>query len=262
MQSLEEPTVYHMIKQCTDSTHQLVISLKELVNHVKSKADSMILQNLSRVMISSDIRSTCLENATSFGMKCDGLTLHKSYCSTRSFVYTASTGPAPVDSSNGEIVHNTCAHNNDALVTTSCIVSSTTDHTNRVDSEEETDITKDHTSLLRATLHDADFIPNKEPPFMPFVSDDDGFTRNEPTFGVLPSDRRNVNHSSQSYKARIVSNPELTVVNCETDGALKPKSHHLALPHHITSGGPVKEPMIGNYLLKMFIIPLEVVNLY
>ena len=50
-----------------------------------------------------------------------------------------------------------------------------------------------------------------------FVSEDDGSSHSESSFGYISSHRRDVNYSNYSYKARIVGNSELAGAYSETD---------------------------------------------
>ena len=80
---------------------------------------------------------------------------------------------------------------------------------------------------------------NKELAFKevrPFISDDNGTSHYESTFGTLPSDRINYNYSDLSFKAKIVG---LADGHCEKDIAQKSHDHQqLMLP--CTIDGQVK----------------------
>ena len=118
--------------------------------------------------------------------------------------------------------------------------------TSYVDSVEETGLNPNNIFAVaeRATQQSTDFKELSRD-VKAFISDDDGASCNEATFGILSSDRRNFSYSDYSFRAKIVGNSALTDAYYESDKPHKPQDDHLKLPYPSSSNGPVKEPVTG-----------------
>jgi len=234
--SLRESTICHTTEQPWLETNGLIIST-EKVNHVDCK-----YQQTPRLMANGD----------------EGITPCKSnFCSGTMIIKTGPTNNVLIDCNDKELVHNT--DERDTAVTTTYIDLNPS-YKNVINPEEETcaDISKaiysngfNLTSQERST--NVDFILNEEPTSkgtMPFMSFDDGTTRNESTVGISSrsGDSKNFNYSSYSLKTRIVGSSDLASTYCETSRAHKPQDHLPTLPHpshNDDRDSPVKKPIIG-----------------
>lgn len=155
------------------------------------------------------------------------------------------TDSVTTDCSEEELLH--CTDVDDTKEATVCC------HTNCTASyvypEEESGLNPNDTFTVseRATQQNIDFALTKElsRDVKAFLSDDDGTSHNEATFGILSSDRRNFNYSDYSLKAKIVGNSQLIDAYCESDRPHKPQDDHLKLPYPTNSNGPIKEPVAG-----------------
>ena len=138
----------------------------------------------------------------------------------------------------------------DTTVTTCYTDSSSTKLKNEVNCGEESGVNSNNlTSLTRTTPKKNDFNLDEElsKNVIPFASNDDGASRNESTFGVFSSSKRDFNYSNNSYKARIVGKSGSTGAYCEANKPHRSQDHQLTLPHpvDISNDSPVKKLVTG-----------------
>ena len=131
---------------------------------------------------------------------------------------------------------------------TMCYTDSSTK--NEVNCKEESGVNSNSlASQTRTTPQKTDLNLNEElsKDVIPFASSDDGASRNESTFGVFSSSKRDFNYSSSSYKARIVGKSGSTDAYYEADKPHKSKDHQVTLPHpiDISNDSPVKKLVTG-----------------
>ena len=216
----------------------LILSSGE-ASHVQYKTDLAINADMSQLIAGNDGGSYNTESLTD-GIESVAVAHRKPNIARTLVMETGSVEPnnTPVDcNQEGGSLNNSYVDN----------VSSTVHHCinwsvgqNEIFSEEETDTStnkcSDIISLERSTPRSA---LNKEPAFKevrPFVSDDDGTSYNESTFGILPSGIINYNYSDLSYKAKIAG---LAGGYCDKDMTQKSHDdHQVTLP--CTIDGQVK----------------------
>lgn len=209
-------------------THHLMIP-KEEINYVGYQ-EELIVQKASRPTASNPEDTELVDD-----MKCEGATFCKPNCCAGSLVWE--TGSVHNVATEEELVHNTDV--DDKTMTTTYY---TEWSTSPKDSEEESGMSTNNglspVSMQRSaqphTLHEKPVSGDVRA----FVSEDDGISRSESSFGYLSSHRRDVNYSNYSYKARIVGNSELAGVYSEAD---KPRDNQLTLPRPSSSDGSDKK---------------------
>ena len=239
---------------------KMVTSIEE-ITHVDYKAELAIPhQYISTVNYSFGSGNT--ESANDMGSDLESATFLKPYSCAGTLVME--TGPADnvaTDCSEVYLVH--VPDENDTTIT-KCYTDSST--RNEKDSKEEsgpvnTNKHLDPGSQTRATLENC-FTLDEElsRDVMPFASDDDGVSRNESTFGVLSSHRRDFNYGNNYFKARIVGNSGLAGAYYQTDKTHTLPDNQLILPYPVASSSddPVKKLVTGSHIYDSFYISIYI----
>ena len=177
------------------------------------------------------------------------------YLCARTFVMEIRSNKIVTDCSELELVHP--PDDNDTTITM-CYTQSSTKHESEMNCMEEssTNSNKDFdnpnlASQMRATPQKKGFNLDEElsKDVIPFASNDDGASRNESTFGVFSSSKRDFNYSNSSYKARIVGKSATSSTGAYREGDKPHKSfdHQVTLPHpiDISNDSPVKKLVTG-----------------
>ena len=177
------------------------------------------------------------------------------YCGAGTFVMeTAGNNVTTVSNCSGtELVQN--LEEIDTTVTMCYECSPTTTNKNEIYSEEVSgavNITNKDFHLgsqTRTTPQKSGFTLDEElsKGVMSFASNDDGTSRNEATFGVLSSNRRDFNYSNNSLRAKIVGKSGLAGAYYETDKTRTLPDNQLTLPNPVASSSddPIKKLVTG-----------------
>ena len=232
-----------LLTACRNMQYTLVYHLiipKAEINYVECQ-EELMLQKASR-QTSSNLEDTKLvEN----DIKCEGAKVCRRNCCAGSLVLeTGSVHNVATDCSEEELVYN--ADVDDKAMTTACYIRWSR---SQIDSEEECGISTNNclssASMERSAPQPHSNITLYEKPVSRdvrvFVSEDDGISHSESSFGHFPSHRRDVNYSNHSYKARIVGNSELADAYSKSD---KPQDNQLTFPCAKTSDGPDKNATV------------------
>ena len=241
-------TKNHAARHYISSETDHLMTSSEEVNHVECKAECIIYHRVARLTKSPD---DSLEH--------DGAALCKlKRCVGSLVLETVQADNYTVDCSEEELVYNADEVSTSA---TKCYINWSTGETDY--SKEETRVNGNEcfnaTSQQRTTpCNNPDFSINEEPAsrdIRAFLSDDDGTSRNESTFGALSHDRRIYKYSDYSFKAKIVGNSELAGSHCTSDGPRKPDNHQWTSTHSSVIDSQVKpddvvKTVAGNYELR------------
>ena len=218
---------YATSQYISSETDNLMTSSEE-VNHVECKAEYIIHHHVARSTVKNGGGVECTKSPDD-SLEHDGAALRKLKCCVGSLVLeTVQADNCTVDCIEEELVYNA-----DEISTTStrCYINWSTSDTD--DSKEETGVNGNEffNSQQRTTpCNNPDFSINEEPAsrdIRAFLSDDDGTSRNESTFGALSHDRRIYKYSDYSFKAKIVGNSELAGSHCTSDAPHKPDNHQV-----------------------------------
>ena len=225
-------TVQHVLR------HPLIIP-KEEINYVECQ-EELILQKVSRSTASNSEDTKLVDD--DMHMKCEVATFCRPNCCAGSLVWeTGSVHNIATDCSEGELVHN--ADVDDKAVRTICYIECSISSKDSVEESGGMN-TNNGASMQRSAQPHANITLYEKPvsrDVRAFVSEDDGISHSESSFGYISSHRRDVNYSNYSYKARIVGNSELAGAYSETD---KPRDNQLTLPCPSSSDGPDKKATV------------------
>ena len=220
--------------------HPLIIP-KEEIKYAEYQ-EELVLQKASRSTACNSEDTELVDN----DMKCEGATFCRPNCCAGSLVWETGSVQhnAAADCSEGELVHNTDVDDN--VMPMTCYTECSTSSKDLVEESGGMSTNNGHSSasMQRSAQPHANIALYEKPvsgDIRAFVSEDDGISRSESSFGYISSHRRDVNYSNYSYKARIVGNSELAGAYSETD---KPRDNQLTLPRPSSSDGSDKTTVI------------------
>ena len=216
----------------------LTPSSEEAVIHMECKTELAISEK-SQLTADSDRGSWSAESLVD-GMESEAVTLCKPNIAITLVleIEAVESINTPIDcSQEGGPVDNSYIDN--VSVTGCCCINWSVGQNETVSVEEVDTNTNECSGLVSVERSTPQSTLNTELAFKevrPFISDDDGTSHYESTFGTLPSGKINYNYSDLSFKSKIAG---LADGYCEKDMAQKSHDHHqLMLP--CTVDGQVK----------------------
>ena len=215
--------------------HHLTMSVEE-VNHTNCLVELITVQSVSRSIGINAPVSGDTEPLVD-GMKCESTMLCKPNCCAEAETGSVNNEAIGCSDHEEELVYNATIDNKEMM----------THYTEWSTSpEEETGTSTNKGPSLTSIQRSAQLHTKYEKPasrdVWTFVSEDDGISHNESTFGSFSSHRRDVNYNNHSYKSRTFANSELAGAYSETD---RPQGNHLMiLPHPSSNDGPDKKATV------------------
>ena len=227
-----------------------VTSSIEEINYVDCNAELAIAHQCMSTIERSEEKKSVNDN-TETDHECARL---DPYCGAGTFVMeTADKVTTVSNCSEMELVQN--IEEIDTTITMCYECSPTTMNKGEIYSEEESvavNITNKDFHLgsqTRTTPQKSGFTLDEElsKGVMSFASNDDGTSRNEATFGVLSSNRRDFNYSNNSLRAKIVGKSGLAGAYYATDKTHTLPDNQLTLPNPVanSSDDPIKKLVTG-----------------